>query len=189
MNKQLVLVGGGVRSGKSTFALERARALGKRRVFVATAQAFDDEMRDRITRHQAERSDDDFRTVEEPIELAQALARIEQADVVVIDCLTLWLSNLLLRDLTVSQIVERVDEVVAVLARRAFHAIVVTNEVGMGVVPESALGRAFRDVSGLAHQRLARVADEIDVAILGTVLRIKPAPVQIQNGDPREATE
>jgi adenosylcobinamide kinase/adenosylcobinamide-phosphate guanylyltransferase len=72
---------------------------------------------------------------------------------------------------------------VALLARRTFHAIVVTNEVGMGVVPESALGRAFRDVAGLAHQRFARRADEIDVAILGTVLRIKPAPVQIQDGD------
>jgi adenosylcobinamide kinase / adenosylcobinamide-phosphate guanylyltransferase len=183
MTPQLVLVGGGVRSGKSTFALNRARALGKRRVFVATAQAFDDEMRDRISKHQAERSDDDFRTVEEPIEIARAVAGITDADVVVIDCLTLWLSNLLLQDLTIPQIVERVDELVAVLARRTFHAIVVTNEVGMGVVPEHALGRAFRDVSGLAHQRFARQADEIDVAILGTVLRIKPAPVQIQDGE------
>lgn len=185
----LILVGGGVRSGKSTFALARARSLGARRVFIATAQAFDDEMRDRIARHRGERSDDDFRTLEEPLELAQAVASLRDVDVVVIDCLTLWLSNLLLRDMPVPQIVERVDELVAILARRQFHAIVVTNEVGMGVVPESALGRAFRDVSGLAHQRFARHADEIDVAILGTVLRIKPAPVQIQEGDVREASE
>jgi adenosylcobinamide kinase/adenosylcobinamide-phosphate guanylyltransferase len=179
----LILVGGGVRSGKSTFALGRARSLGARRVFIATAQAFDDEMRDRIARHREERSEQDFRTLEEPIELATAVASLHDIDVVLIDCLTLWLSNLLLRDMPVPQIVERVDEVVALLARRTFHAIVVTNEVGMGVVPESALGRAFRDVAGLAHQRFARQADEIDVAILGTVLRIKPAPVQIQDGD------
>lgn len=182
MSPSLILVGGGVRSGKSTFALARARSLGTRRVFIATAQAFDDEMRDRIARHRSERSEQDFRTLEEPIELANAVASLVDVDVVLIDCLTLWLSNLMLRDMSVPQIVERVDELVTVLARRTFHAIVVTNEVGMGVVPESALGRAFRDVAGLAHQRLARQADEIDVAILGTVLRIKPAPVQIQEG-------
>src|SRR6476619_3610465 len=105
VSPRFVLVGGGVRSGKSTFALDRARALGTRRVFVATAQAFDDEMRDRIAKHQAERNDDDFRTVEEPFELARTVAGITDADVVVIDCLTLWLSNLLLQDLTIPKIV------------------------------------------------------------------------------------
>jgi len=185
---QLILVGGGVRSGKSSFALARARELGTRRAFVATAQAFDHEMIDRIARHQHERGDA-FRTIEEPIALARALTALDDIDVVVIDCLTLWLSNLLLLDRPQREILDAVDEVVGVLAQRRYHAIVVTNEVGMGVVPESALGRAFRDITGLAHQRLAAAADEIDVAILGTVLRIKPGPVQIQTGGARAAAE
>ena len=177
--KQLVLVGGGVKSGKSTFALARARALGHRRTFLATAQALDGEMTERIALHRSERGDD-FRTIEEPIAVAQALASLDDVDVVLIDCITLWVSNLLLAEHSTAQILARVDELVGVLAQRRFHSIVVTNEVGMGVVPETPLGRAFRDVCGLAHQRLAAAADEIDVAILGTVLRIKPGPVQIQ---------
>jgi adenosylcobinamide kinase/adenosylcobinamide-phosphate guanylyltransferase len=180
MTHNLILVGGGVRSGKSTFALARARSLGPRRAFIATAQAFDDEMRDRIARHRDERGTE-FLTIEEPLALADAVTRLADIDVVVIDCLTLWLSNLLLAELPEPQILARVDDVVAALAHRRFHAIVVTNEVGMGVVPESALGRAFRDLAGMTHQRFARQADEIDVAILGTVLRLKPAPIQLQH--------
>ena len=175
MSRRLLLVGGGVRSGKSDFALARARALGARRVFVATAQAFDAEMAERIAEHARSRGGD-FRTVEEPLELAASLGELDDVDVVVVDCLTLWLSNLLLRDLGDSAILERVDEVCAVLGRRRFHAIVVTNEVGMGIVPETALGRRFRDVSGRAHQRLARLADEIYLAVLGIIVRVKPEP-------------
>lgn len=174
-------MGGGVRSGKSTFALARARSLGTRRAFIATAQAFDDEMRDRIARHRDERGSE-FRTIEAPLEVAEAVSTLADIDVVVIDCLTLWLSNLLMRELATEQILARADALVAELARRRFHAIVVTNEVGMGIVPETPLGRAFRDLAGMIHQRVAREADEIDVAILGTVLRLKPAPIQLHDG-------
>jgi len=174
----LVLIGGGARSGKSRFALARARALGARRVFVATAQSLDGEMDARIALHRATRGDD-FRTLEEPLELPRLLATIDDADVVLVDCLTLWLSNLLLRGDGEAAILARVDELVAAVAARRCHAIVVTNEVGMGIVPENALARAFRDVAGLAHQRLADAADEIHVAILGTVLRLKPAPLAV----------
>jgi adenosylcobinamide kinase/adenosylcobinamide-phosphate guanylyltransferase len=172
----IVLVGGGVRSGKSSFALARAEALGARRVFVATAEAGDGEMSDRITRHQAERGDR-FRTVEAPVDLAGALAAIRDADVVLIDCITLWLSNLLVRDLP--RIDERIDELTSTLTRLPMHAVVVTNEVGMGVVPPSPLGRAFRDLAGTAHQRLAAIAGEIHLAALGVVLRLRPSPVEI----------
>jgi adenosylcobinamide kinase/adenosylcobinamide-phosphate guanylyltransferase len=171
----IVLVGGGVRSGKSRFALARAEALGARRVFVATAEAGDGEMSDRITRHQAERGDR-FRTVEAPVDLAGILPTLD-ADVVLIDCITLWLSNLLVRD--VPRIVERIDELTETLTRLPMHAVVVTNEVGMGVVPPSPLGRAFRDLAGTAHQRLAAIADEIHLAALGVVLRLRPSPVEI----------
>jgi adenosylcobinamide kinase/adenosylcobinamide-phosphate guanylyltransferase len=169
-----ILVGGGARSGKSRFALGYARHLGARRTFVATAQGLDDEMRARIASHRLERGNA-FITLEAPVELPGALAELE-TDVVVVDCLTLWLSNLLLAG--VPDLDERVEALTAVLARRRFHALVVSNEVGMGVVPETALGRIFRDLTGRAHQRLARAADEVYLAAMGLVLRLHPAPVE-----------
>jgi adenosylcobinamide kinase / adenosylcobinamide-phosphate guanylyltransferase len=183
---ELVLVGGGVRSGKSAFALALARRLGGRRAFVATAQPFDDEMRARIAAHRAER-DGDFATVEAPLDLPAALEALgSAAEVVVVDCLTLWLSNLLLRGDPPEAIGRAVARLADVLRASPFHAILVTNEVGMGVVPESALGRAFRDVAGRAHQHLARRADRIYLAALGCILRLRPAPIELATteGDP-----
>ncbi|ALA58031.1 bifunctional adenosylcobinamide kinase/adenosylcobinamide-phosphate guanylyltransferase [Nitrospira moscoviensis] len=181
---RIVLIGGGARSGKSAFALSRARSLGTRRAFVATAQALDAEMKERIAEHARTRGTD-FRTIEEPLALAEKLLELHDTDVVVIDCLTLWLSNLLLRDEAEVRILEQVEALAGVLEQRAFHAVIVTNEVGMGVVPETSLGRAFRDVAGRAHQRVAGVADEVYWAILGSVLRIRPAPVLVHTqGDP-----
>jgi adenosylcobinamide kinase/adenosylcobinamide-phosphate guanylyltransferase len=171
-----ILVGGGARSGKSRFALGYARRLGGRRVFVATAEGLDEEMRGRIAAHRAERGDE-FVNLEVPRELPGVLAEVE-ADVVVVDCLTLWLSNLLLAGMAEGAIGERVEALAEVLARRRFHALVVTNEVGMGVVPETPLGRLFRDVTGRAHQRLVRDADEIYLAAMGLVLRVHPGPVE-----------
>jgi adenosylcobinamide kinase/adenosylcobinamide-phosphate guanylyltransferase len=179
MSGRIALIGGGVRSGKSAFALSRARELGPRRALLATAEARDPEMRERIARHRRERGAD-FGTIEEPLALAAALRALRDADVVVVDCLTLWLSNLLLRDETEIRVLQHVDELCGVLSERRLHAVIVTSEVGMGVVPESALGRAFRDLAGLAHQRIARCADEIYLAALGCVVRLRPAPVELQ---------
>ncbi len=195
-----VLIGGGARSGKTSFALRLAMQQGSRagepgardaRVFVATAEALDDEMRERIRRHVIERGDA-FTTIEAPLDLDDRIARLARDDardsqvaVVVIDCLTLWLSNLLLADLSQEAIEARVEGLAATLASAPFRTLLVTNEVGMGVVPESALGRAFRDVSGRAHQRLARSAREIYLATLGTILRLRPAPLALveESGD------
>ena len=179
MTARLIVVGGGVRSGKSAFALELARGLGVRRVFVATAQAFDDEMRERIARHVGERGAE-FQTIEEPLALTSLLVRVD-ADVVLIDCLTLWLSNLLLRDAApdLRALEAEVDAFAEQLRRRTQHVVVVTNEVGLGVVPESKLGRMFRDLAGRAHQRLCASADEIYLGALGCMLRLKPAPVEL----------
>jgi len=174
---RIVLVGGGVRSGKSAFALAYGRKLGARRAFVATATPLDDEMRARIVRHQGERGGD-FTTIEAAIALPRTLAELTEVDVAVVDCLTLWLSNLLVGGGAPDAIAGQVDELAGVLAARRFHAIVVTNEVGMGVVPQTALGRAFRDIAGLAHQRLGRVADEIFVGAMGLGLRVVPGPVE-----------
>jgi adenosylcobinamide kinase/adenosylcobinamide-phosphate guanylyltransferase len=172
---RIVLVGGGVRSGKSAFALELAYRLGKRRAFIATATAVDDEMKTRIERHQRERRDE-FTTIEEPLDLAAALDALTDPDVVVVDCLTLWMSNLLLHQESVDSILTRADELVRVLQKRRFHTVLVTNEVGMSVHPPTPIGRMFVEVAGWTHQRVARVADEIYLAVLGTMLKIKPAP-------------
>ncbi|HVU50774.1 MAG TPA: bifunctional adenosylcobinamide kinase/adenosylcobinamide-phosphate guanylyltransferase [Polyangia bacterium] len=183
----LVLVGGGARSGKSRFALARALALGEGGVFVATAEGSDDEMRARIARHREERGER-LRTVEAPLDLPGALRRIFEedraADVVLVDCLTLWLSNLLVKGESADEALRRVEELRGVLARRRLPIVLVTNEVGMGLVPETPLGRTFRDVAGLAHQRLARDADEVHVGVLGLMLRLRPGPIAVSEPGP-----
>jgi adenosylcobinamide kinase/adenosylcobinamide-phosphate guanylyltransferase len=174
---ELILVGGGVRSGKSAFALARAERAPAPRYFIATAEAWDDEMQARIERHRRERGER-FATLEAPCELERALAGAPAAATVIIDCLTLWLSNLLAADLDDTAIERRVDALVAVARARTGATIVVTNEVGMGVVPPSALGRRFRDLAGRAHQLLAQGASEIYLAALGTVLALRPSPLE-----------
>ena len=174
----LVLIGGGVRSGKSGFALKLARKLGERRLFVATAEARDDEMAARIRLHVNDRGSE-FRTIEAPIEVVKAVDAVREMDVVVVDCLTLWLSNLLLRGDSEESILTQVDRLLATLRTKPFHSILITNEVGMGIVPENALARAFRDLCGRAHQAIAAGSDEIYFGALGTLLRLKPGPVTL----------
>jgi adenosylcobinamide kinase/adenosylcobinamide-phosphate guanylyltransferase len=175
----LALVGGGVRSGKSAFALALARTLGPRRVFLATAQPRDAEMAARIDAHRAERAAD-FETIEEPFDPLAALSPVREADVVVLDCLTLWLSNLLLRGESEEAIAVKVGALADALRVAPFASIVVTSEVGMGIVPETPLGRAFRDVAGRAHQAFASRSDRIYFAMLGTILRLLPGPVAVE---------
>lgn len=175
----VVLVGGGVRSGKSAFALWRAKQLGARRVFVATAQVLDHEMGERVQRHVLERGQD-FRTVEAPRGLCEALEGIRDADVVVVDCLTLWLTNLLMDGLSRGSIEEHIDALGVCLRRLPFHTVLVSNEVGLGIVPDNSMARAFRDLAGTAHQRLGAVADEVYVGVFGQLLRLKPSPVEAQ---------
>jgi adenosylcobinamide kinase/adenosylcobinamide-phosphate guanylyltransferase len=172
----LILVGGGARSGKSDLALALARRLGRRRLFLATAQPGDDEMGQRIERHRRTRGTD-FRTLEEPLAVPELLRHDPDHDVVVIDCLTLWLANLLVGGQDAAAVGQRVEELVDVLRQGRAHAVVVTSEVGLGLVPETPLGRTFRDVAGLAHQHLATQADEVYFGALGIMLRLKPGPV------------
>jgi adenosylcobinamide kinase/adenosylcobinamide-phosphate guanylyltransferase len=161
----LVLVGGGARSGKSRWALERARKRGDRLVYVATAEALDEEMSMRIAQHRSERGDE-FVTVEEPLNLARAIGTAE-CDAMVVDCLTLWLSNMMHR----SQ--ENVDETIAAAKEQKAEVIFVTNEVGCGIVPENALAREFRDQAGRMNQRFAEAADEVYWMVFGQPLRVK----------------
>jgi adenosylcobinamide kinase/adenosylcobinamide-phosphate guanylyltransferase len=180
---RIVLVGGGVRSGKSAFALARARALGARRAYVATAQPSDEEMRVRIDRHQRERGDE-FVTIEEPLALAERIASMRGVDVAVVDCLTLWLSNLLLRGDGEEQALAAVEALVGAMQAATFATVVVSNEVGMGLVPEQPLGRLFRDVSGHAHRLVAFRAAEIYFAAMGCIVRLRPSPVALEEGPP-----
>jgi len=180
--KPIILVGGGTRSGKSDFALAVARRFGRdsearsRRLFVATAQAGDAEMAARIRRHRETRGAD-FQTLEEPLAVTEVFRSAAEHDVVVLDCLTLWLANLLLEGNDLEGVLHRVEELAGVLESRQVAAVIVTGEVGLGLVPETPLGRTFRDVAGLAHQRLAALADEVYFGVLGVMLRLKPGPV------------
>ena len=185
MKPRLTLIGGGARSGKSSFAQGLGLRRGDRRTYVATAQALDAEMADRIARHVDDRGTD-FETLEVPEELEVALTELEHSDVVVVDCLTLWLSNLCCADYELEEIERRIQRLTQVLAARTRETIVVTNEVGLGIVPLSSLGRLFRDVAGRMHRELAAEADEVYLGAMGAMVRLKPAPVVALFGDETE---
>ena len=164
----IILVGGGSRSGKSRKALEIARRYGSRRGFLATAQAFDDEMAERIRLHQVERGEE-FTTVEEPINLGAAVRRVEgELDVLVVDCLTLWLTNVMLSGVEVDM-VAMLDG----MAASALPCVLVTNEVGCGIVPENKLAREFRDRAGRLNQEAMERAEEGWFMVFGAGLRLK----------------
>ena len=167
----LILVGGGSRSGKSRHALDLARSRGKRLAFIATGQACDDEMRDRIRRHREERGQE-FTTFEEPIDLPALIEREDaRFDALVVDCLTLWLSNLMLSG--ASDLDQRVDSLLSAGTAASASIVLVTNEVGCGIVPENALAREFRDRAGILNQRAGAAAREIYWMIFGVPLKVK----------------
>ena len=165
-----MLVLGGARSGKSRYAQTLAEASGGGLVFVATAQAFDAEMTDRIRRHRADR-DHRWATVEAPVDLAGALSAVDGNDtVVLIDCLTLWASNLLLGDEDADA---RLAQLIAVLGSARAKVLMVANEVGLGIVPDNALARRFRDLAGTINQRVAAVADRVHMTVAGIPIVVK----------------
>jgi len=167
----MILIGGGSRSGKSSAALRMLKASGTRLGFIATAQAFDDEMRQRIDTHRSER-DASIVTWEEPFEVAERIAAEDgKYDAIVVDCLTLWLSNIMLADNRDVECESR--KLVDAAACAKTNVILVTNEVGCGIVPENALARSFRDHAGRLHQRAAEQAAEVHWMIFGIGLRIK----------------
>ena len=166
----VLFVLGGARSGKSRFAQARAEALVGDLLFVATAQAYDDEMADRIARHRADRGPR-WTTLEAPLALPEAVAaQAEPGRVVLVDCLTLWTTNLLLGD---RDIPAATHALVAALAQAAGPVILVANEVGLGIVPDNALARAFRDAAGTVNQAVAAAADEVQFVAAGLPLRLK----------------
>jgi adenosylcobinamide kinase / adenosylcobinamide-phosphate guanylyltransferase len=167
----LSFVTGGARSGKSNFALERAKSAGGTHVsFIAPAQAFDAEMTERISRHRLERQNLGWITLEEPLDLAHAFAQV-QTEVVLLDCLSLWVSNLLLAGVSEAETLERCEVWLELACHKTLW--VVSNEVGLGIVPEYPLGRQFRDVLGRANQKVAARADQAWLLVAGLPLRLK----------------
>jgi adenosylcobinamide kinase / adenosylcobinamide-phosphate guanylyltransferase len=168
-----LLVLGGARSGKSRYAQSLADASRLRPVLIATAEAHDAEMAVRIARHAALRGTR-WALVEEPVALATALRREARADrIVVVDCTTLWLSNLLLKNYNLATATQELAQSVAQLAG---PVIFVSNEVGAGIVPENALARNFRDAQGLLNQALAEACEAVVLVNAGIALCLKPAP-------------
>lgn len=166
----LTFILGGARSGKTAYALGQAqRASQGRLTMIATAQALDAEMATRIARHQAERGEA-WTTIEAPLDLAGAVRNLRPGDVAVIDCLTLWLTNQMLAE---AQIAPAVAELIEALAASPAGLVVISNEVGQGIVPDNALARRFRDEAGWMHQALAKAADQVVMVIAGLPMRLK----------------
>ena len=169
-----ILVLGGARSGKSRHAEELALAHPGPRVYLATATADDEEMRERIEQHRARREGQGWTVVEEPHALLGALRQHAAKDTfILVDCLTLWLTNLMLWQENVGAAVAELAESLPELDGTI---CLVSNEVGLGIVPDTPLGRVFRDEAGLAHQMLARVADEVRFIVAGLPMWLKGAP-------------
>jgi adenosylcobinamide kinase/adenosylcobinamide-phosphate guanylyltransferase len=166
------LILGGARSGKSAFAQSLAETYGSQRLYLATATAGDEEMAARIARHQADRGQG-WTTLEEPLDIAATLLEHAQAGrVVVVDCLTLWLSNLMFAGRDPGAAVTALAEAIGALAG---PTILVSNEVGMGLVPDNKLGRAFRDWQGRANREVGAACDAVIFVAAGLPLQLKPA--------------
>jgi adenosylcobinamide kinase/adenosylcobinamide-phosphate guanylyltransferase len=173
----VTLITGGARSGKSRYAMETALTAYRRRVFVATAQGFDDEMRDRIARHQQER-DGSFHTIESPVDLAGAVGAIPAGtEVALIDCLTVWIGNLLHQEGEDRNWFPQIDAFLEALRDPPCDLLVVTNEVGMGIVPDNPLARRFRDIAGSVNQKIGALADRVVLLVSGVPVTIKGAAI------------
>ena len=165
-----ILVLGGARSGKSGFAEQLGDALPGRHIYIATAQAFDDEMTERIARHRADRAGH-WQTVECPLALAEAIQAHGAGDcIVLVDCLTLWLSNVMLGDHDVAAARSKLADA---LRMTRGTILLVSNEVGQGIVPDNALARQFRDEAGWLNQAVARAADEVWFVTAGIAQQLK----------------
>jgi adenosylcobinamide kinase/adenosylcobinamide-phosphate guanylyltransferase len=182
---RITLVIGGCRSGKSRFALNAANQMTDnqvkaapsgevRKIFLATSVPRDPEMDKRVAAHQAERGED-WQTIEEPIMIHKTIeASSKTADVILVDCLTLWTSNLLFAEYDEPRIMEATALLAGALAKSCCPVFLVSNEVGYGIVPENSLARRFRDMAGLVNQKIAAMADQVILTVAGIEVPIKP---------------
>jgi adenosylcobinamide kinase/adenosylcobinamide-phosphate guanylyltransferase len=170
---KLIFLTGGARSGKSAFAVQRARACGKRIAYIATGTAGDDEMACRISKHRQSRPKS-WETIEEPLDVSSAIKRTNgKADVVIVDCLTLLVTNLLMKSKDESSILTTIQEIVGSIRESNLTVLVVSNETGAGIVPDNRLARDFRDIAGRANQLMAGASDEAYLLVAGLPLKLK----------------
>ena len=174
-----ILVLGGCRSGKSSFAKQAADHMAMdNKIYLATSLPTDREMKERVKRHRDNRGPD-WETIEEPVLIHEIIDRAcARAKVVLVDCLTLWTANLLFQEKDEAGIMAAVDLLVDALNRSTCPVILVSNEVGYGIVPENSLARQFRDMAGLVNQRVARAADKVIVSMAGIPVQIKPGQIK-----------
>jgi len=176
MEKKIIFITGGCRSGKSRYALDYANRHFSKKLYLATGEVLDEEMARRVENHKKARGPE-WQTVEEPIKVAEKISQYEdRTEVVLVDCLTLWLSNLLLRWDDESKIMVEVDRLAAAAEESRATSIIVSNEVGMGIVPDNPLGRRFRDLSGMANQKIAATADTVIYMVTGIPMFLRGSP-------------
>ena len=167
-----ILVTGGARSGKSSFAEKRTKQLGSSLMYIATSEIIDSEMEKRVAEHQAWRGSE-WQNLHAPLKLTEALSETDGKGPCLVDCLTIWLNNLIFHN---EDTIVATKELIKVLEQRSDPVVLVTNEVGSGIVPENALARRFRDEAGRMNQIISEVADEVYLSVSGIPLQIKPNP-------------
>jgi adenosylcobinamide kinase/adenosylcobinamide-phosphate guanylyltransferase len=173
MGKKMILITGGCRSGKSRFALDYANQYFSKKLYLATCEALDEEMAQRIEHHKKMRSPE-WQTIEEPIEIVNKIRRYgDEVDVILLDCITLWLSNLLMRRKNDLEIMEEVSRLIDTMKEKRTSFILVSNEVGLGIVPVDPLSRRFRDLSGMVNQRIAEAAQTVIFMVSGIPVFLK----------------
>ncbi len=178
----IILVTGGARGGKSAYAESLAGSFPGPRAYIATAPVFDEEMAKRVARHQQQRKNDGWDTIEEEIDLFGAIQKAAAYDTILVDCLTLWINNLLYRNKRISEddMSAKCARLKKVCAEFDGNIIFVINEVGMGIVPENPLARAFRDLSGRCSQNIAKFANKVVLVSCGIPLILKDE-IQLEN--------
>ena len=174
---EFIFITGGRRSGKSSYALELAESMGEKRLYIATAEALDDEMKERIAHHREERGDR-WDTVEEPIDIVNILDHSRKYNVILIDCLTLWLCNIMHNGEASGEpgdetIMRHINRLADSCASSNTKVIAVTNELGLGVIPDDPLSRRFTDFAGIMNQRMAAAANKVVITVSGIPLTIK----------------
>jgi adenosylcobinamide kinase/adenosylcobinamide-phosphate guanylyltransferase len=166
---EIILVTGGARSGKSALAERLAQSCGNRVIYIATTEPFDDEMQSRIDRHRARR-DAGWRTVDAPLELPDMLVQTDGDAPRLVDCLTMWLNNLIYHNRDVA---DEVDRLIEVISEQQADLVMVTNEIGSGLVPQTAEARKFRDLAGELNQMVAQAASQVYLSVSGIPVKIK----------------
>jgi len=172
--KELIFIIGGCRSGKSTYALQTAERIpAEKKIFIATCLPQDDEMKQRVAKHQTARSQN-WITVEEPLHLPEAiLQNSRRAEVILIDCLTLWVNNLLMETDDEKQLEQTISQLINTLEKTTRPIVLVSNEVGTGIVPENKLARQYRDIIGLVNQAVAKTASKVIWMVAGIPVTVK----------------